>query len=218
MPVFPLPNTVFFPDTILPLHVFEERYRAMVRDAVDGDRRIAVSLLRPGWESDYYGCPPVHDIATVGRIEGLVRLEDGRFNLRLVGIERIRLHDSLRDAPYRVLRYTAEPETLTSDRGRIETAKMELLATQMCVARELAGDDAPEPFLDGSVSLAAAVNGACSSLPLDAAVRQDLLEETDLLARRDKVASILDQILAQLVKMRGERDPRGTEDDGGVLH
>jgi Lon protease-like protein len=218
VPVFPLPNTVFFPETVLPLHVFEERYRAMVRDAVDGDGRIAVTLLRPGWESDYYGAPPVHATATLGRIENLVRLADGRFNLRLVGLERIRLHDEVRDAPYRVVRYATAPERQPDDPARIEAAKMELLATQMCVARELAGNEAPEPFIDGAVSLAAAVNGACSSLPLDAAVRQALLEEDDLLERRDKVAAILDQILEQLVRVRGQRPARDPDGGDEPLH
>lgn len=55
VPMFPLPDVVFFPKTYLPLHVFEERYREMVQDCLDGPGRIAVPLLRPGWERDYQG-------------------------------------------------------------------------------------------------------------------------------------------------------------------
>jgi len=212
--VFPLPNTVFFPETILPLHVFEPRYREMVRDANRANGRIAVTLLKPGWESDYHGAPPVHATATLGRIEGLVALPDGRFNLRLVGVQRVRLGSLLRATPYRVMDYVAIPERADGDPGALAVAKLELLATQMCVAREIArGGETPELIADPSMSLAAAVNGACASLPLDPALRQALLEEDDLLERRRKVGAILDRILAQLIRLRGpDPDP---EDSGG---
>src|SRR6187399_2481527 len=55
LPLFPLPNVVLFPGVLLPLHIFEPRYRAMIGDALRGDRRIGMVLLRPGWESGYQG-------------------------------------------------------------------------------------------------------------------------------------------------------------------
>ena len=60
IPIFPLPNVVLFPNVFLPLHIFEPRYRAMVADALKGDRMIGMVLLRPGWEGDYEGRPPVY--------------------------------------------------------------------------------------------------------------------------------------------------------------
>src|SRR5512133_2398532 len=85
LPLFPLPNVVFFPRTRLPLHVFEPRYRQMVADAMAGDERIGMILLESGWESNYYGAPSVHPVGTCGQIESLVALEDGRYNLILNG-------------------------------------------------------------------------------------------------------------------------------------
>lgn len=73
-PVFPLPNAVLFPDTVLPLHIFEPRYRQMIHDAANGDGRIAVALLEPGYEEEYEGAPAFHRVGTVGRIENLEQL------------------------------------------------------------------------------------------------------------------------------------------------
>ena len=89
IPIFPLPDVVLFPHTLLPLHIFEPRYRQMIRDCLAGDKRLAMALLRPGWESDYYGRPPVHPIAGAGEIIQHEELPDGRFNILLRGTMRI---------------------------------------------------------------------------------------------------------------------------------
>lgn len=68
LPLFPLPDTVFFPHTLLPLHVFEPRYRAMVADCLGGEKRMVVVRLVPGWEQDYYGRPPIHTVAGAGEL------------------------------------------------------------------------------------------------------------------------------------------------------
>jgi uncharacterized protein len=59
IPLFPLPNVVLFPNVFLPLHIFEQRYRAMVSDALAGDRIIGMVLLQPGYEADYVRQPPI---------------------------------------------------------------------------------------------------------------------------------------------------------------
>ena len=68
IPLFPLPNVVLFPNVCLPLHIFEPRYREMVADALDGDRIIGMVLLRPGWEGEYEGRPPIYDVGCAGLI------------------------------------------------------------------------------------------------------------------------------------------------------
>ena len=210
--VFPLPNTVFFPETALPLHVFEPRYRAMVRETSTGSGLIAVALLEPGWESDYHGKPAVHEIATVGRIEALVAIPDGRFNIRLDGLQRVRLYGDTGTGPYRVMRYRSIPEQPGAAPEELERSKVDLLATEMCVARELAPQTAGKLVVDSSLSFAAVVNGACSSLPLDPQIRQKLLEIDTLTDRRRQVASILDRILEQLLSLRGPGDDGVTPD------
>ena len=91
VPIFPLPEVVFFPETVLPLHVFEPRYRQMVADCLAADGWMAVVMLRPGWEKDYQGRPPVESIAGVGEIIQAEMLADGRYNILLHGRSRIRV-------------------------------------------------------------------------------------------------------------------------------
>src|SRR5688500_19036057 len=93
--LFPLPTLVLFPHTIVPLHIFEPRYRAMVGDALLGDRLIAMALLKPGWGKDYEGAPPVHEVVGVGRILRDERTGDGRYNILLEGIARARIEEHL---------------------------------------------------------------------------------------------------------------------------
>ena len=69
LPVFPLPNVVLFPEAILPLHVFEPRYRELVREVLSGRKLMAVARLKPGFEDDYEGRPPVFDVCGVGQQE-----------------------------------------------------------------------------------------------------------------------------------------------------
>src|SRR6516225_2957725 len=93
--LFPLPNLVMFPQVMQPLHIFEPRYRQLTTEALAGDRLIAVVLLRPGWEANYTGRPDVHPVACLGRIVVEQRLDDGRFNILLRGLSRIRIMEEL---------------------------------------------------------------------------------------------------------------------------
>jgi hypothetical protein len=88
IPIFPLPNVVLFPNVFLPLHIFEPRYRQMVAESLNGDRIIGMVLLRPGYESDYDGAPPVYATGCSGLITHYEKLDDGRYNLVLRGLEK----------------------------------------------------------------------------------------------------------------------------------
>jgi Lon protease-like protein len=102
VPLFPLPNVVLFPQAVLPLHIFEERYKAMTADAVGGTRQIAMSLLRPGWETNYHGKPPIDPVVCIGTILTHERLADGRYNFLLQGTARAKIVREIDGAPYRV--------------------------------------------------------------------------------------------------------------------
>lgn len=203
IPVFPLPDVVFFPDTVLPLHVFETRYRAMVKDALQSDRTIAVALLQPGWEQRYAGNPDCFPIATAGRMEEIETTKDGRYYFKLLGAVRVRLGEVVRDTPYRLVRATEIPEQPVDENDpAIRSKKLELLATQVCLVRELTGNDTPRVVLDERVSFAAAVNGACASLPTEAATRQSLLTLDDLVERHRRATLILEELLERVVALK----------------
>src|SRR5262245_53659368 len=87
-PVFPLPNVVLFPHVALPLHIFEPRYREMIADALEGERLIAMALLKPGWEELYEEKPAIHEMVCLGRITAEESLEDGKYNIVLTGLTR----------------------------------------------------------------------------------------------------------------------------------
>src|SRR5689334_10689370 len=91
IPIFPLPNVVLFPSALLPLHIFEPRYRAMVADALEGERLIGMVMLRPGWETHYEQSPEVFPVGCAGFITYADRLPDGRYNIMLRGLERFRI-------------------------------------------------------------------------------------------------------------------------------
>lgn len=114
VPVFALPATVLFPLTYLPLHVFENRYWEMVRDALHGDRLITIALLKEGWEEGYYGNPPIHTIGCLGRIEEAKPLQNNRYNIILQGLQKVSLKDPSYDKSYRRARvelYRFEEDT-----------------------------------------------------------------------------------------------------------
>lgn len=112
VPLFPLPNVAFYPHSLLPLHIFEPRYRRMVDDVLASDGYIAMAQLRPGWErrSDDE-LLPIYDYVCVGRIEAHERLPDGRFALILHGLSRARvLEEESTRLPYRVARVQLRPD------------------------------------------------------------------------------------------------------------
>lgn len=102
LPLFPLPNAVMFPGTRHPLHVFEPRYRQMVQDVVAGEKLMGVVLLKEGWERNYFESPEVYQVACLCKLERVERLPDGRFNIRLQGLSRVRLGREVKSSPYRV--------------------------------------------------------------------------------------------------------------------
>jgi uncharacterized protein len=91
VPLFPLPNVVLFPRAVLPLHIFEQRYKVMTADALAGGRQIAMALLRPGWEKSYHDRPEIEPVVCVGTILTHEMLPDGNYNFLLQGHTRARI-------------------------------------------------------------------------------------------------------------------------------
>lgn len=204
VPVFPLPNCVLFPGMFLPLHIFEPRYRAMTADALQGERLIAMALLKPGWQEKYEGAPPIHDILGVGKIVEDLRLEDGRYNLVLLGLTRVRLLEEVGSGPYR----TARVEILADrppDGKRTERKRRTLLALYSQIVKELMNGAIPAPPDD--VPLGMLCDLVASLLSLSPASKQELLEELDVEARCDRLLQRLEG-LQPPGKESGERPKR----------
>jgi len=209
VPLFPLPGAVLFPETVLPLHVFEPRYRALVRHALARDRRLAIVLLRHGPRGPRDVAPPIHEVATVGRIENLRPLPDGRFLLDVVGATRVRLVEIDSDRPFRLARALALPETFptAAQTERAESRKVELLASLGLLTREISSHTEGSLALDARLPLRAAINGSCANLPVEAAVRQQLLEIDDLLQRQAAALRVAEALLERVLADKAGSQP-----------
>jgi Lon protease-like protein len=194
IPLFPLPNVVLFPGVFLPLHVFEERYRALTRDALAGDRIIGMALLRPGFEGDYEGRPPIYPVGCAGVISHSDRMPDGRFNIVLHGISKFRIAEEAPGGDYR--RARIEPITETTDAA----ARREIKAMRTRIeALLLSALKATEVQIPGSLSDEDLVHALCQYLQFEPAERQALLECDGTVERARALTEFLEMqaLLAQ---------------------
>ena len=189
IPLFPLPTVVLFPNVFLPLHIFEPRYVDLVGDALKGDRLIGMVLLRPGWESDYEGRPPVYAVGTAGLITFSEQHADGRYNIVLRGLEKFRIHGEDHSRRYRVAEI--EPlmeEPSESERAiiRAERRRLESLLVPQPTGRGV------DPKVPPSMSDEDLVNALAQYLDLEAVEKQALLEREGLVARCRSLIDLLE--------------------------
>jgi uncharacterized protein len=200
IPLFPLPDVVLFPHMPLPLHIFEPRYRKMTADAMASHQMIGMVLLKPGWEQDYYGRPPVYPVGCAGIVEECRPLEDGRFNIRLKGVSRFRIVAEQDGEPYR--RATVESlKDEVGDAAALETGRRKVLAA---IGRAA---DAPS-FLVTQPELPAElfVNAVCQALSLSPVEKQSLLDCDTLGRRCARLLEILDfRLLEQTYGPGGDK-------------
>src|SRR5262245_58279699 len=196
IPIFPLPNVVLFPNVFLPLHIFEERYRDMVTDALDEDRIIGMVLLRPGWENDYEGRPPVYPVGCAGLITHAERLADGRFNIVLQGLEKFRIANEDDSRRYRLGRIESIEEAMAeADKEEMRLARRRLEALLVPQPKGRGAD----PKVPPSMADEDLVNSLAQYLELEPVEKQALLERSGLLARCHSLIELLEMkvIVAQ---------------------
>jgi len=199
VPIFPLPDLALFPNTLLPLHIFEPRYRALVTDSLARDRRLAIVGLKPGYEGDYAGRPAVHEVAGLGRIVKCERMATGRFNILLKGEMRVRIERELpSDTLYRLAQSVELP-----DAGAERDAVPSLLdEVKRACRRILEAVRRATPEMEETLAAAAAPGILCdqvaSAVIPSPAVRQALLEELDVERRLRRLLAELEDLLQQL--------------------
>jgi Lon protease-like protein len=189
IPIFPLPNVVLFPQVFLPLHIFEPRYREMIADALAGDRIIGMVLLRPGWEGDYEGRPPVYPIGCAGLITHAERLTDGRYNIVLKGLEKFRVvgEDATRSYRQAEIHTVLEPPwDADRDELRIARQRLESLLVPQPSGRGV------DPKMPPSMADEDLVNALAQYLDLEPLEKQALLERETLLARCRSLIELLE--------------------------
>lgn len=207
LPIFPLPAVVLFPNVFLPLHIFEPRYRQMIADALAGDRLIGMVLLRPGFEDDYQGRPPVYGTGCSGLITHAEKIEDGRFNLVLRGLDKFTIHgeeEPAIGALYRRAIITPVDETLSSgDRDPLKEARRKLESLLLPMFEGTLERRLPQHMSDEDL-----VNALAQYLEFEPLEKQALLERNGPLARCRSMIELL-EMKALLKKSSG---------DAGMIH
>lgn len=192
--LFPLPNVVLFPRVDLPLHVFEQRYRDLVKDSLDADRRIGMALLRGDWRRDYEGRPELFALGCVGTIEAFSALDDGRSNLILRGSSRFEIVEEILDAPtsYRQARVRWLSDEVT-DISHLELRLRELV-DRLLARRGVTTPDLWERLPREGERL---VNSLAFALELPVVEKLALLECNGLRARAERLAQLIEFQLAE---------------------
>lgn len=188
--IFPLPGAILFPGLQLPLHIFEERYRALVSDALARDRLIG--MIQPQEASDN---PALYEIGCVGQIGEVEALDDGRYNIILEGISRFRVTRELDvTTPFRQVEAELIEDDLDAYLSSIERAAFEREARRFADRQGYSVDwDSVARLDDRSL-----IDGVAQIAPFDAAAKQALVEAPDLNTRCE--------LLIQLMQFFGRRD------------
>jgi uncharacterized protein len=203
--MFPLPEVTFFPHTLLPLHIFEGRYRAMVTDVLARDRRLCIVQLRPGYEATYAQKPAVQAVAGAGEIVKWERLPTGRYNILMRGEARVRID---REHPSDTLYRVAVGRRLDDVAPRADVSP--LLARIQGACRRLLtlldrSPDLLDPVLGAEQAPGALADRVAAAIMPDATIRQRLLETVDVGER----LVLLSNALEDLVNSMKEKRDRG---------
>lgn len=187
VPLFPLGGALLFPRSQLPLHIFETRYREMVKDAIEGAGRIA--MIQP-LRDDEDNRAPLYAVGCVGDLVGIEELDDGRFNIVLHGSNRFRLvREVTEDSPYRC----AEVDIAAFDDDEppplalVQRAEVEREARRLGDAMGLAVDWDAVARLDDEML----VNAIAQVAPFDVGAKQALLEQPSLDGRADLLVQLM---------------------------
>jgi Lon protease-like protein len=200
--LFPLPNLVFFPQVVQGLQIFEPRYRQLVADALASDQLIALVLLQPEVEAPPGQPPLIESVACLGQIVWYDSLPDGRFNLRLRGLHRIRI---LEEVPsnrlYRMARVEVIPEVAPTELKQLKQLRQQLAAallpryeTDGPAQRQL------QELFESDTPLGQVCDVLSYALPLAIEVKQALLAESHVERR---VAALIEAL--QIASARASR-------------
>jgi len=191
LPLFPLEDVVLFPHSMIPLHIFESRYRKMVRDVLGSNRLVAISLQLEKESLEDGNIPRVANVASVGELVLAQELPDGRFNLVVRGRARIGIDEELlSDEPYRLIAAHEIPDDPAGESSDIDEADTTLRALVTGLAESIPdGGELLKHVAAAQDTPAALANVVAASLVADAKARQRLLETTDVFERLERLSS-----------------------------
>lgn len=185
LPLFPLPNCVLFPGVVQPLHIFEPRYLQMMSETLQEQSVIVMALLRPGWEKNYYGRPPVHEIVCAGKIIAHEQTDDGKYNLILHGVARARILSEKKRELYRVAMLEPIPDPPPVAGASHERLQRKILRElfEKSPLKDLTVAPSIQALFEDSVSTARLIDVIAFTLVREVETKQRLLEAIDTAQR-----------------------------------
>lgn len=214
VPVMTLPHTVLFPQALLPLHIFEPRYRQMLRDVLARDRLFAVARLDTGLAAKPGALEPAHPVATVGIIRACQKSEGDSSNLLLQGLCRVEIRSIVRQHPYRLIAIRPLATTAGGNHSQLELERLEVM--RLLNLRRRLGTPAPKGmtrFLESIEDFDSFADLAAFNLCEDDAVKQRLLEELDTRRRLQLFAA---QLKAEINEQKLRRKLQGRLPDDHI--
>jgi Lon protease-like protein len=166
------------------VHIFELRYRTMVRDALSSERLIAFATLAPGWEHDYQGSPAFHELGCVARFEEVEWLPNDHYQLRVRGVARVQLGRTVREFPYRACTVEMRSEAPYTETDPLAMlARQDLLAERSRLAPLGAEIWQSPPVFESTASLAGVVGALATAIRLPVEDKLLLLDEDNVVER-----------------------------------
>lgn len=216
VPVMTLPNTVLFPQSLLPLHIFEPRYRHMLRDVLASNRLFAVARLDAVRLKEPGAIEPPHRIASVGIIRACQKGDDDTSNLLLQGVCRVEVCHIVRELPYRIIAIRPLASVSGGNHTQLEIMRVEVM--RLLQLRRRLGVQGPKgmtQFLETIDDFDTFADVAVFNLCDDPALKQRLLEELDTRRRLQLFAA---QLKADVEQQRLRRKLQGHLPDDGVVN
>jgi len=195
--LFPLPDLVMFPHVMQPLHVFEPRYRDLLNAALDSDGLIAMSVLAPGWETDYEGRPAVLPHACMCKVVTHQRQEDGQYNVLLLGLRRIKIESELPpERSYREAKVALLDDFCYSEN---DDARPDLQAEltekfQECLPQDQPTSPGVQELLSTEIPLGVLTDLVSFAIPMDLKTKFQLLAESNIDLRAELLLQSMQQI------------------------
>jgi len=204
LPIFPLPNCVLLPGGLLPLMVFEPRYRELTRDCLAGHQLMGIARLRPGFENSYYGRPPVYEKCGVGQILCSEELPDGRFRLLLRGVARAEIARELpADRRYRLVEARAlDDASYDPVDAHDHLHRLIKLCDRLAEVIPKGGSELRD-LVRTFDAPGACADAVAAALVMDADARQELLEARDPMVRLQRTLGHVSHLLCELAPCHG---------------
>jgi len=208
-PIFPLPTVNLFPETTASYHIFEPRYIEMIESVLQGDGLLALGVLKPGYEDDYYGSPEIYPVGCLGRIQSYEKLENGKYNIVLEGLFRVGFGEVVKDNPFRVAELIELPEA-DAENEFIDEREDLLLRLNYLVEQSPDTLDFT-PILGEQESFIALVNLVARTLPLKNDEQYSLLSMDSVRQRAQRILWLIDDQI-ETIELLKRVDPKITDE------